>query len=73
MGGVLAAGNRAGDHPRLRTMGAGGPPALFSLSLPSEDRVPRPVKVGNPEVTAKALLLPFGTSVFPGVQEFERA
>lgn len=43
-----------------------GPPALFSLSLPSEDRVPRPVKVGNPEGTVKTLLLPFGTSVFPG-------
>lgn len=48
------------------------PPALFSLSLPSEDRVPRPVKVGNPEGTAKTLPLPFGTDVLPGVRESVR-
>lgn len=72
VGGGPAAGNSAGDCPRVRTMGA-EPPALFSLSLPSEDRVPRPVKVGNPDVTAKTLLLPFGTSLLPGVLEFERA
>lgn len=47
-----------------------GPPALFSLSLPSEDRVPRLVKVGNPEETAKTPA-PFWHKL--GVQEFERA